>query len=94
MPLHKTQCYVQFSARPKCSLLLSDLIAELHSERSVIRCKKCRVLLTGPLMVPEASRSPGLRLQPDAAWWTSCCFAVQYRYCAASYTHTHTHTDF
>lgn len=34
--------------------------------------------LTGPLMVPEARRSPGLRLQPLMEWWASCCFMVQY----------------
>lgn len=36
--------------------------------------------LTGPLIVPEASRSPGLTLQPLTVWWVSCCFMVQYMY--------------
>jgi len=38
-------------------------------------------------MVPEASRSPGLRLQPQTEWWISCCLAVQYRYCRIYHTH-------
>lgn len=40
----------------------------------------CMWTLTGPLMVPEASRSPGLTLQPLTVWWASCCFMVQYMY--------------
>lgn len=40
----------------------------------------CTWTLTGPLMVPEASRSPGLTLQPLTVWWASCCFMVQYMY--------------
>ena len=34
--------------------------------------------LTGPEMVPEASRSPGLMLHPVTVWCASCCFIVQY----------------
>jgi hypothetical protein len=34
--------------------------------------------LTGPEMVPDARRSPGLMLHPDTAWWANCCFIVQY----------------
>lgn len=37
--------------------------------------------LTGPLMVPEASRSPGRRLQPLTVWWVSCWSIVQYMCC-------------
>lgn len=37
--------------------------------------------LTGPLMVPDARRSPGLRLHPLIEWWASCCFIVQYMCC-------------
>ena len=36
--------------------------------------------LTGPEIVPEARRSPGLMLQPVMVWWASCCFMVQYMY--------------
>lgn len=35
---------------------------------------------TGPLMVPDASRSPGLTLQPLTVWCASCCFMDQYMY--------------
>jgi len=38
-------------------------------------------------MVPEAMRSPGRRLHPFTEWWTSCCFAVQYRYCTTANTY-------
>lgn len=37
--------------------------------------------LTGPLMVPEARRSPGRRLQPLTEWCVICCSIVQYMYC-------------
>lgn len=36
--------------------------------------------LTGPLIVPDPRRSPGLRLQPLTVWWASCCEIVQYLY--------------
>ena len=32
---------------------------------------------TGPEMVPEARRSPGLMLHPVTLWCASCCFMVQ-----------------
>lgn len=37
--------------------------------------------LTGPLMVPDANRSPGRRLQPLTVWCVSCCSIVQYMCC-------------
>ena len=36
--------------------------------------------LTGPLIVPLPSRSPGLRLQPVTVWCASCCVMLQYMY--------------
>ena len=41
--------------------------------------KLCKIL-TGPDIVPDASRSPGLMLQPVMVWWVNCCFMVQYIY--------------
>lgn len=40
--------------------------------------KKSRILLTGPLMVPDANRSPARRLQPFIVWCASCWDTVQY----------------
>ena len=32
----------------------------------------------GPLIVPVAIKSPGLKLQPVIVWWTNICFKLQY----------------
>ncbi len=37
-------------------------------------------VLTAPLMVPDASRSPGRTLHPLTVWCANCCFIVQYMY--------------
>lgn len=34
--------------------------------------------VTSPDIVPDASKSPGLVLQPVTVWCTNCCFMVQY----------------
>jgi len=70
----------------------SELYGLTSEDHQLVQLKykynwKCCEVLTGPLMVPEAIRSPGLRLHPVIEWWTSCCFAVQYRCYSTSHPH-------
>jgi hypothetical protein len=50
----------------------------VHILKWSVNGKKSRILLTGPLMVPDANRSPERRLQPFTVWCASCWDTVQY----------------